>query len=191
LPPAREAVGDERHEPLQGAEAFCRRCGGAIFADAEICPHCGVRQLDAPGEAWDWQGHDLPAILSLIFGSLGLLRFFYVLALLPTLLSLASLTPWFPPIAAGVAPESPERRQARKQFIEATELLRDAQAWSISATVTYGTPLSLIALVLAYFAKPRLRPFCLWLSVVPILTALGAVFVINIYVRSLPITSPF
>ena len=34
-------------------KAYCRDCGAAISAKAEICPECGVRQQPAPGSSMD------------------------------------------------------------------------------------------------------------------------------------------
>jgi TM2 domain-containing membrane protein YozV/ribosomal protein L37E len=34
-------------------EVFCRNCGEAIHEQAEICPHCGVRNRDPPKSSVD------------------------------------------------------------------------------------------------------------------------------------------
>lgn len=40
-------------------EVFCRNCGEAIHEQAEICPHCGVRNRDPPKSGVDTLVEDL------------------------------------------------------------------------------------------------------------------------------------
>ena len=61
-------------------EKFCFECGSIIKSRAEICPHCGVRQLPAPGA----MGTSTPggrnrvaaAIFALLLGGLGIHKFY-------------------------------------------------------------------------------------------------------------------
>lgn len=57
-------------------EQFCSACGQVVKKAAEICPHCGVRRLPAPGvpqEGREW----LVALLLCIFtGGWGVHRFY-------------------------------------------------------------------------------------------------------------------
>lgn len=58
---------------------YCRDCGERIRADAEICPHCGVRQRDPPESSLDRALEDLleggnpfvAALLSALFPGFG------------------------------------------------------------------------------------------------------------------------
>lgn len=48
---------------------FCRDCGKPIKKEAEICPHCGVRQKEIPNSVSKSPG--LAAIASFFFSGLG------------------------------------------------------------------------------------------------------------------------
>ena len=48
-------------------ELFCKSCGEAIKALAEICPKCGVRQRESS------DGSSTPMLLNVIIGFLGIL----------------------------------------------------------------------------------------------------------------------
>jgi TM2 domain-containing membrane protein YozV/ribosomal protein L40E len=60
-------------------QVYCRNCGERIDPDAEICPHCGVRQLPPPQSAVGSSLDDLleggnpfiAAVLSALFPGLG------------------------------------------------------------------------------------------------------------------------
>lgn len=63
-------------------EKFCRDCGGVIRAKAEICPKCGVRQLDAPGSvnfgavAPNGKSKLAAALLAFFLGGFGIHKFY-------------------------------------------------------------------------------------------------------------------
>jgi TM2 domain-containing membrane protein YozV len=56
------------------AESYCRDCGTVIHARAEICPKCGVRQKSMPAAAG--RNRTTAAILALVFGGLGVHKFY-------------------------------------------------------------------------------------------------------------------
>lgn len=54
---------------------FCFACGAEVDARAEVCPYCGVRQPEAPaGRGRKSKGG--AALLALVFGGLGVHRFY-------------------------------------------------------------------------------------------------------------------
>ncbi len=54
-------------------EVFCRTCGAPIFAAAEICPKCGVRQKIAVGGS---KSRTTAGVLALFLGGLGVHKFY-------------------------------------------------------------------------------------------------------------------
>lgn len=57
---------------MSGDMKYCTRCGAQIFADAEICPKCGVR-LEAvkTAQSHAMKNPGLAAVLSFLFTGLG------------------------------------------------------------------------------------------------------------------------
>ena len=51
-------------------EKFCSSCGQVIESLAEICPHCGVRQMNPPSGG---ESAALPMILNGVLGIFGFL----------------------------------------------------------------------------------------------------------------------
>ena len=60
---------DETVESLKPDEMYCSSCGKAIKKDAEICPHCGVRQKSVTVKQEKSPG--IAAIASAIWCGLG------------------------------------------------------------------------------------------------------------------------
>ena len=58
-------------------DKYCSSCGEQIKAAAEICPHCGVRQMPVPGSAGTSE-KSFAAVLILCFllGGFGIHRFY-------------------------------------------------------------------------------------------------------------------
>jgi len=52
-------------------EVFCSSCGSIIKKEAEICPHCGVRQRRSSNDRWL-----TVFLLSVLLGSFGVDRFY-------------------------------------------------------------------------------------------------------------------
>lgn len=50
-------------------EAYCKSCGKVIKKEAEICPHCGVRQKTVPNQPMKNPG--VAAAASFLFAGLG------------------------------------------------------------------------------------------------------------------------
>jgi len=59
-------------------EKFCSTCGEPIKLAAEICPHCGVRQLAAPDTAPAGPGKSrgLAIVLAFFLGGFGVHKFY-------------------------------------------------------------------------------------------------------------------
>jgi hypothetical protein len=59
-------------------EKFCGSCGEPIKIAAEICPHCGVRQLDPPRVHSDSADKNrvLAIVLALFLGGFGIHKFY-------------------------------------------------------------------------------------------------------------------
>ncbi len=57
----------ELTEKYEGA--FCRTCGKSIQLDAEICPHCGVRQKNI--QVYSPKSPGCAAVASFLFAGLG------------------------------------------------------------------------------------------------------------------------
>lgn len=61
-------------------EKFCSECGSIIRARAEICPHCGVRQMPPPGifssTAPNGKSKLVAALLALFLGGFGIHKFY-------------------------------------------------------------------------------------------------------------------
>lgn len=56
---------------------FCSACGESIKAAAEICPHCGVRQLAAPvSTSSSGKSKGMAIVLALLLGGLGVHKFY-------------------------------------------------------------------------------------------------------------------
>jgi TM2 domain-containing membrane protein YozV len=53
-------------------KAYCRKCGVEIFSEAEICPHCGVRQF----EVKPCKDRVIAVILAIFLGGLGAHKFY-------------------------------------------------------------------------------------------------------------------
>jgi len=62
---------------VESAGKYCSACGESIKAAAEICPHCGVRQLSAPttNESGE-KSFVAMLILCFVLGGLGVHRFY-------------------------------------------------------------------------------------------------------------------
>ena len=57
---------------MSGTTKYCTRCGAQIFADAEICPKCGVRTQAANiPQTHSMKNPGLAAVLSFFFTGLG------------------------------------------------------------------------------------------------------------------------
>ncbi|TGN19128.1 TM2 domain-containing protein [Leptospira idonii] len=68
-------MNDFREKKLD--EAFCRSCGNIIKKEAEICPHCGVRQISVSASTTTVSNHWLTALLLCFFiGVFGAHRFY-------------------------------------------------------------------------------------------------------------------
>ena len=64
-------------------EKFCKDCGSIINIKAEICPKCGVRQMDAPNAFHgltaatpNGRNRILAALLALFLGGFGIHKFY-------------------------------------------------------------------------------------------------------------------
>lgn len=62
----------ERRKELD--EKFCSSCGEVIKSAAEICPHCGVRQMEPPSRLPQLQIEGNPALVPMLLN--GLFGFF-------------------------------------------------------------------------------------------------------------------
>lgn len=51
---------------------FCSECGKTINSKAEICPHCGVRQMPAPGG----RSRVAAALFAFFLGGIGIHKFY-------------------------------------------------------------------------------------------------------------------
>lgn len=61
-------------EPTRGTDVFCRDCGAEIRSNAEICPHCGVRQRPpnaTPQADQQLKNPSVAAVLSFVVPGLG------------------------------------------------------------------------------------------------------------------------
>lgn len=58
-------------------ECYCTSCGDIIKEEAEICPHCGVRQSSAPADDEDTTAY---LVLGLLSGVLSIFVFTIVFA---------------------------------------------------------------------------------------------------------------
>ena len=59
-------------------EVYCKSCGAVIKREAEICPKCGVRQMNAPAAALAPSGKSrvAAAILAILLGGIGAHKFY-------------------------------------------------------------------------------------------------------------------
>ena len=61
---------DEIERIASPNEAYCKSCGKVISKEAEICPHCGVRQKAAPSNQ-TMKNPGIAAAASFLFTGLG------------------------------------------------------------------------------------------------------------------------
>lgn len=61
---------EEKPSELGLDEVFCTSCGEVIKEEAEICPHCGVRQKDAPQQKQE-KNPGLAAVGSFLYTGIG------------------------------------------------------------------------------------------------------------------------
>lgn len=54
-------------------EIFCRSCGAVIKKEAEICPKCGVRQIQT---GLTQKSRITAALLAILFGGIGIHKFY-------------------------------------------------------------------------------------------------------------------
>ena len=65
------------YKPIDSDGKFCSDCGEKIKAAAEICPHCGVRQMSVPENINASPKSFVAAlILVVLLGGLGVHRFY-------------------------------------------------------------------------------------------------------------------
>ncbi len=57
-------------------EQYCSSCGEIIKKEAEICPHCGVRQKPAPGGPTGSKDRVTAGVLALLLGGIGAHKFY-------------------------------------------------------------------------------------------------------------------
>ena len=61
-------------------EKFCVECGSRINAKAEICPHCGVRQLPPPGilgvSSPSGRNRIAASLFAILLGGFGIHKFY-------------------------------------------------------------------------------------------------------------------
>jgi TM2 domain-containing membrane protein YozV len=69
-------------------EKYCFECGATIRINAEICPHCGVRQMPPPGTQFPVQQHQffapapngknkgVAALFGILLGAFGVHKFY-------------------------------------------------------------------------------------------------------------------
>lgn len=62
--------------PLGVGMVFCRSCGRQVMKEAEICPHCGVRQQPAATEIPGNKSKIAAGILGIVLGSIGIHKFY-------------------------------------------------------------------------------------------------------------------
>jgi TM2 domain-containing membrane protein YozV len=55
---------------------YCRTCGNQIVREAEICPHCGVRQLTVPIDMPGGKNKIAAGVLAILLGDLGIHKFY-------------------------------------------------------------------------------------------------------------------
>lgn len=74
---------DETQVPRsrQPNEKFCRDCGALIHLNAEICPKCGVRQMDVPlptavTQVLTSRSKNTAGLLGVLLGGLGAHKFY-------------------------------------------------------------------------------------------------------------------
>lgn len=69
-----EDESDEQQQSKLGAdEQYCTSCGEVIKQQAEICPHCGVRQQSSSSSRKD---RTTAGILALLLGGIGAHKFY-------------------------------------------------------------------------------------------------------------------
>ena len=62
--------------PVSPGMVFCRSCGDQIKKEAEICPHCGVRQQAAPNAIPGDKNRIAAGVLALLLGGFGIHKFY-------------------------------------------------------------------------------------------------------------------
>jgi TM2 domain-containing membrane protein YozV len=66
--------------PRGDDEKYCRECGSTIRAKAEICPHCGVRQMVPQGNLGavppNGKNRIAAALLAFFLGAFGVHKFY-------------------------------------------------------------------------------------------------------------------
>ena len=68
---------DQTSNVKQVDEVYCSSCGAIIKQQAEICPHCGVRQKPAPASYHPKpKNRKTAAILAFLLGGTGAHRFY-------------------------------------------------------------------------------------------------------------------
>lgn len=63
-------------ETLPAAQKLCRACNQPIHIEAEICPHCGVRQTEPPTPAMGGKNRITAGVLGILLGGLGVHKFY-------------------------------------------------------------------------------------------------------------------
>lgn len=71
---------DEISRMKQNGEVYCRDCAAIISAKAEICPHCGVRQMGVfqvvSSQPVPQKSRIVAALLALFLGAFGIHKFY-------------------------------------------------------------------------------------------------------------------
>lgn len=62
--------------PSERAKKRCNTCGELIYEEAEICPHCGVRQKPLAVQTTSKRSRSTAAILAILLGGIGAHRFY-------------------------------------------------------------------------------------------------------------------
>lgn len=76
------APGSNAPRAKRADEKFCTECGSVINAKAEICPHCGVRQMPPPSTSplgpttADGKNKTVAGVLAILLGGLGAHKFY-------------------------------------------------------------------------------------------------------------------
>jgi len=62
-------------QPIEENQKYCQHCGEVIFRDAEICPKCGRRVMEAPTTK-STKDKTTAGLLALFLGGLGVHKFY-------------------------------------------------------------------------------------------------------------------
>ncbi|MGI6649546.1 MAG: NINE protein [Bacillota bacterium] len=57
-------------------DVFCRSCGGQVKKEAEICPHCGVRQFTPQPQIPGNKSRIAAGLFALLLGGIGVHKFY-------------------------------------------------------------------------------------------------------------------